>query len=41
MMGEKAGGQGQLFYQFNLDEVIPTNHLLRPCSPSAPLRQIG
>jgi transposase len=29
MMGEKAGAQGQLFYQFNLDEVVPADHLLR------------
>lgn len=29
MMGEKASAQGQLFYQFNLDEVVPADHLLR------------
>lgn len=29
MMGEKSGGQGQLFYQFNLDEVVPADHMLR------------
>lgn len=29
MMGEKSGAQGQLFYQFNLDEVVPGDHLLR------------
>jgi transposase len=29
MMGEKSGAQGQLFYQFNLDEVIPADHMLR------------
>ncbi|MET0545229.1 MAG: IS1182 family transposase [Caulobacterales bacterium] len=29
MMGEKAGTQGQLFYQFNLDDVVPASHLLR------------
>lgn len=29
MMGEKSGGQGQLFYQFNLDEMVPADHLLR------------
>ena len=29
MMGEKAGSQDQLFYRFNLDEHVPTDHLLR------------
>jgi transposase len=29
MMGEKAGAQGQLFYQFNLDDVVPVDHMLR------------
>jgi transposase len=29
MMGEKSGSQGRLFYQFNLDEVVPADHLLR------------
>ena len=29
MMGEKTGSQDQLFYQFNLDEQIPADHLLR------------
>jgi transposase len=29
MMGEKSGSQDQLFYQFNLDEVVPADHLLR------------
>ena len=29
MMGEKSGAQGQLFYQFNLDDMIPRDHLLR------------
>lgn len=29
MMGEKAGAQGRLFYQFDLDEVVPGDHLLR------------
>jgi len=29
MMGERSGAQGQLFYQFNLDEVIPADHMLR------------
>jgi transposase len=29
MMGEKASAQGRLFYQFDLDEVVPADHLLR------------
>jgi len=29
MMGEKSGAQGQLFYQFNLDDLIPAEHMLR------------
>lgn len=29
MMGEKAGAQGRFFYQFNLDEAVPADHLLR------------
>lgn len=29
MMGEKSGAQGQLFYQFNLDDVVPAEHMLR------------
>jgi transposase len=29
MMGRRDRDQGQLFYEFKLDEVIPKNHLLR------------
>jgi transposase len=29
MMGRQDRDQGQLFYEFNLDDVIPENHLLR------------
>ncbi len=29
MMGRQDRDQGQLFYEFNLDEVIPKDHLLR------------
>jgi hypothetical protein len=28
-MGRQERGQGQLFYEFNLDDVIPQDHLLR------------
>lgn len=29
MMGEKSGAQGQLFYQFSLEEMVPADHMLR------------
>mgnify|MGYP003733602213 CR=1 FL=1 len=29
MMGQQTGGQDKLFYSFNLEEHIPSNHLLR------------
>ena len=29
MMGRRKGGQGQFFYSFNLDEVVPPEHLVR------------
>src|SRR5262249_9443723 len=29
MMGQQDRDQGQLFYEFRLDELIPQNHLLR------------
>ena len=29
MMGRQDRDQGQLFYEFKLDEVVPNNHLLR------------
>jgi transposase len=29
MMGRREGGQGQFFYSFNLDEVVPPDHLVR------------
>ena len=29
MMGRQAGAQDQLFYSFNLDDHVPTDHLLR------------
>lgn len=29
MMGERSGGQDRLFYAFDLDEVVPKDHLLR------------
>src|SRR5271167_2919261 len=29
MMGRRGDGQGQLFYSFDLDEVVPPDHLVR------------
>jgi transposase len=29
MMGRRENGQGQFFYSFNLDEVVPPDHLVR------------
>src|SRR3984885_6880926 len=29
MMGQREGGQGQFFYSFKLDEVVPADHLVR------------
>jgi len=29
MMGQQGGGQGRLFYAFNLEDHVPQNHLLR------------
>src|SRR5919204_4886989 len=29
MMGQREGGQGQFFYAFDLDKVVPADHLVR------------
>jgi transposase len=29
MMGRREDGQGQFFYSFDLDEVVPSDHLVR------------
>jgi hypothetical protein len=29
MMGRREDGQGQSFYSFDLDKVVPPNHLVR------------
>lgn len=29
MMGRREDGQGQFFYEFNLDAVVPPDHLVR------------
>jgi hypothetical protein len=28
-MGQRGGSQDRLFYSFNLDDHVPSNHLLR------------
>jgi hypothetical protein len=28
-MGRREGGQGQFFYAFDLDKVVPADHLVR------------
>jgi len=33
MMGRQTGEQRQLFYLFNLEERIPSGHLLRRINP--------
>ncbi len=29
MMGQAVGGRDRLFYEFNLEEMVPADHLLR------------
>jgi hypothetical protein len=29
MMGRRKGGQGQFFYSFDLDKVVPADYLVR------------
>jgi transposase len=29
MIGRREGGQGQFFYSFDLDKVVPPDHLVR------------
>ncbi len=37
MMGQRNRNQGQLFYSFCLEEVVPTDHLVRDicCCPGS------
>ena len=42
MMGQQKGGQGRLFYAFNLEDQVPSDHLLRridTCLDLSGLRQ--
>jgi hypothetical protein len=32
MMGQREAGQGQFFYSFDLDEMVPADHLVRRSS---------
>jgi hypothetical protein len=43
MMGQRDRDQGQLFYEFKLDDVVPRNHLLRERirTPGCARRQRG
>ena len=36
MMGRQERDQGELFYEFNLDDLIPKDHLLRRMNWSVP-----
>jgi len=38
MMGRQGGDERQLFYLFNLEDRIPTDHLLRRINPIRRLR---
>jgi hypothetical protein len=38
MMGRQDRDQAQLFYEFNLDEVVPKDHLLRRMNETGPPR---
>lgn len=40
MMGRQAGGQERLFYSFNLETVVPENHLLRGINRCLDLRKL-
>jgi hypothetical protein len=35
MMGRREGGQGQFFYSFDLDKVVPPDHLIRQIDRSS------
>jgi hypothetical protein len=41
MMGRRECGQGQLFYSFDLDEVVPVDHLMRQISVVLQARHRG
>jgi hypothetical protein len=41
MMGRQERDQGQLVYEFNLDEMVPKEHLLRRMSGGSGRRSGG
>ena len=40
MTGRREGGQGQFFYAFDLDKVVPPDHLVRQIDAGA-RRELG
>jgi transposase len=40
MMGQRCGGQKRLFYSFNLDDHVPSDHLLRGIDRSLDLNEL-
>jgi transposase len=40
MMGQRLGGQKRLFYSFNLDDQVPSDHLLRGIDRSLDLNEL-
>ena len=40
MMGRREDGQGQFFYSFDLDEVVPPDHLVRRIDAVLDLRWV-
>ena len=41
MMGRQDDGQGQFLYHFDLDEMIPEDHLLRLASTDSSIRRLA
>jgi len=40
MMGRRAGGQGQFFYAFDLDKVVPADHLVQQINAVLDLNRV-
>ena len=40
MMGQRGGSQEKLFYSFNLDDHVPSDHLLRRIDPFFDLSEL-
>ena len=41
MMGRRERGQGQFFYAFDLDKVVPADHLVRQIDGGTSSSSIG